>query len=420
MDDTDHDSINLFLSNLVEKALFDLEAAYCIEVDTDDKSVVPTTYGRIASYYYIHHESVRKFKDNLTANSSLADLLSLMTSVEEYAQLPVRHNEDTVNSELAQKLPLPVKSHTFDSPHTKAHLLLQAYFSEQQLPSSDYYTDTKSVLDQAIRILQALLDVSADQGWLVTSLQVIHLVQMVIQAAWWDRSCLLTLPHVTNYHLYSFRTANRKLIETLPQLMDAVGGRYDRLHDMLQDELTKQQVDQIFTVLNQLPQIDVKISVKGWWAGSRTGEEVRPVSQGGLRNPDDAWIEVHADQEYVLNVNLSRINRLHKRDSKAHAPKFTKPKDEGWIIILGEVESREVIALKRVGYVKSKSNVSLSFYTPLMTGRVIYTLYLMSDCYLGLDQQYDVCLQVKPSSLEAQVNTELAGDFSDLDLSDAD
>ena len=47
-------------------------------------------------------------------------------------------------------------------------------------------------------------------------------------------------------------------------------------------------------------------------------------------------------------------------------------------------------------------------------GRVIYTLYIMSDCYLGLDQQFDVHLEVIPASIEAQVNMELADDFDDL------
>ena len=57
-------------------------------------------------------------------------------------------------SDLSQKVPLEVNPHTFDSAHTKANLLLQAHFSQTQLPSTDYYTDTKSVLDQSIRILQ--------------------------------------------------------------------------------------------------------------------------------------------------------------------------------------------------------------------------------------------------------------------------
>lgn len=57
-------------------------------------------------------------------------------------------------SDLAPSLPLEVDPHTFDSPHTKAHLLFQAHFTRLPLPSTDYLTDTNSVLDQAIRILQ--------------------------------------------------------------------------------------------------------------------------------------------------------------------------------------------------------------------------------------------------------------------------
>jgi hypothetical protein len=40
------------------------------------------------------------------------------------------------------------------SPHVKANLLLQAHLARAALPIADYVTDTKSVLDQAVRILQ--------------------------------------------------------------------------------------------------------------------------------------------------------------------------------------------------------------------------------------------------------------------------
>lgn len=57
-------------------------------------------------------------------------------------------------SQLAQKVPLEVNPHTYDSSHTKTNILLQCHFGQLPLPSTDYNTDTKSVLDQAIRILQ--------------------------------------------------------------------------------------------------------------------------------------------------------------------------------------------------------------------------------------------------------------------------
>lgn len=67
----------------------------------------------------------------------------------------MRHNEDGLNKTLSADLPLPVNPpESFDSPHTKTHLLLQAHFSRAELPIADYATDTKSVLDQTLRILQ--------------------------------------------------------------------------------------------------------------------------------------------------------------------------------------------------------------------------------------------------------------------------
>jgi len=87
-------------------------------------------------------------------------MLSHVQNAHEFSELPVRHNEDHVNSELAAKLPLSVDPHTYDSSNTKTHLLLQAHFSRVPLPSADYHTDTKSVMDQVLRVLQVSVCVS--------------------------------------------------------------------------------------------------------------------------------------------------------------------------------------------------------------------------------------------------------------------
>lgn len=56
------------------------------------------------------------------------------------------------------------------------------------------------------------------------------------------------------------------------------------------------------------------------------------------------------------------------------------------------------------------------FYTPQKEGHVLYKLYLISDCYLGLDQEYDIRLNVVEPSIRAQINTEV--DSSSEDDSD--
>ena len=77
--------------------------------------------------------------------------------------------------------------------------------------------------------------------------------------------------------------------------------------------------------------------------------------------------------------------------------RFPKAKDEGWFLVLGNVEDdQDLLALKRVPPLRStrSSRQQVSFYTPEKKGRFILTLYLMSDAYLGLDQQYDIPLEV--------------------------
>ena len=46
LEDTSHDSINSFLSNLVERSVLDLEASYCLEIGNDETSLTPTTLGK--------------------------------------------------------------------------------------------------------------------------------------------------------------------------------------------------------------------------------------------------------------------------------------------------------------------------------------------------------------------------------------
>ena len=45
----------------------------------DDHTIQPLTYGRIASYYYLKHQTIRRFKEQLRAELTVHDLLSILT-----------------------------------------------------------------------------------------------------------------------------------------------------------------------------------------------------------------------------------------------------------------------------------------------------------------------------------------------------
>ena len=60
-------------------------------------------------------------------------------------------------------------------------LSLQAYFFRAKLPITDYINDTKTVLDQAPRVLNALLDVAVEMGLLDVALALTVLSKMIVQ-----------------------------------------------------------------------------------------------------------------------------------------------------------------------------------------------------------------------------------------------
>jgi replicative superfamily II helicase len=205
LEDASPKGVNRYLSRLIDGALEELRISGCIEIGVsqeDDTSVAagdeilsPTSFGRIASYYYLQHTTIRTFHERLNPDMSMPELLRLLCDATEYSELPVRHNEDLMNQELESELPYKLGSHNeYDSPHAKAFLLLQAHLGHVDLPIADYATDTISVLDQSIRILQAMIDMCAELGYLTTCLRTMHLLQCIKQGRWWDDPTLICVP----------------------------------------------------------------------------------------------------------------------------------------------------------------------------------------------------------------------------------
>ena len=69
-------------------------------------------------------------------------------------------------------------------------------------------------------------------------------------------------------------------------------------------------------------------------------------------------------------------------------------KEEGWWLLVGNAETHELYAIKRISVGAGSSRCSAQLNFPTVAGNLEelseVTLLLMSDCYLGLDQQYVV------------------------------
>uniref|UniRef100_A0A1A9WJB5 U5 small nuclear ribonucleoprotein 200 kDa helicase n=1 Tax=Glossina brevipalpis TaxID=37001 RepID=A0A1A9WJB5_9MUSC len=382
--------INPYLSTLVEKVVHELESAACLI--QKEHLLIPTFLGRISSFYYLSYRTMKHFLDVLQPDMSTLDILHAITDSYEFDQQPVRHNEDKYNEELAESCRYQPRSATWDSSFTKTFLLMQAHFSRLGLPNSDYLTDTKSTLDNAARVMQAMVDYTAESGWLTTTLKVQLLMQSIIQARWFDESEFLTLPNVNNSNVHVFYNVIYKdQYLTLPVLKDLTRNDYERLAGPLRDCFEEHEIEQIYKVLQGMPEIMVSISIQGRLYDNK--QSLRELTNNDLKS--NIWTKIHSNEDYVLCINIKRLNTSPRYSNTAiHCPKYPKGKNEAWFLTLGSQASNELLAMKRVNLRGLKASNRITFQCPPRKGRLLLTLYLMSDCLIGFDQQYDLQFEV--------------------------
>ncbi|OAQ86785.1 activating signal cointegrator 1 complex subunit 3 [Purpureocillium lilacinum] len=299
---------NEYMVEMVEKSLGELAKSKCVEVFPNG-DVDSTPLGKIMSYYYLSHLTIRHLVRNAKAQASFLDVLSWMCRATEYDELPVRHNEDLVNDTLSSNLPFP--GHSFGlpmwDPHVKSFLLLQAHMSRIDLPITDYVGDQTSVLDQAIRIIQASIDVLTELGHLSSCLQMMKLMQSIKCARWPNDAPASILPGVDADSTKDDTPLTKLSTFTTPQV--------NQLAKKLRVPAAQQS--RFARAVSFLPNVSVSLS-------EATGQS--------------------------LTVDLKRLNPLVDRDARIFAPKFPKPQTEGWFVVVADVERDEAIAVKRVGW----------------------------------------------------------------------
>jgi activating signal cointegrator complex subunit 3 len=125
--------------------------------------------------------SIHKFvPEQIVTVYAIAKILYELSFTHEFAELPVRHNEEELNLELSRSLPWGYDlskvswwtnktQHSgknmldiMASPHTKCFLLLQAFIFKAKLPISDYINDMRTVVDQIPRLLAAMQFIALD------------------------------------------------------------------------------------------------------------------------------------------------------------------------------------------------------------------------------------------------------------------
>lgn len=95
---------------------------------------------------------------------------------------------------------------------------------------------------------------------------------------------------------------------------------------------------------------------------------------------------ITADAPAYLKVKIERgvDDEDPEPDTTVHAPFYPLSKTENWWLVCGEEKTGSLLAIKRVT-VGRRLEVRLEFTVPT-AGEHDLTLYLMSDSYMGVDQ----------------------------------
>lgn len=308
-----------YMIDLVDKALGELAQSSCVIYDSATGDVDPTPFGKIMSFYYLSHKTIRYLMAHAKRDPTFQDVLSWMCSATEFDELPVRHNEDLINAELARNLPLSVESMgslPLWDPHVKAFLLLQAYMSRIDLPISDYVGDQISVLDQGIRIIQASIDVLAELGYVPACRMMMTLLQCIKSARWPEDHPLSILPGIEPEETNKRDVLPDSLISLSSLPPPSISSLTKKLN------LPPATSAQFTKAASYLPHLSISIS---------------DATTAGM------------------TVTLSRRNPPTNPEYKVYAPRFPKPQTEGYFLIVCAAtipsgEDGELLALKRISW----------------------------------------------------------------------
>nr|XP_033194376.1 putative U5 small nuclear ribonucleoprotein 200 kDa helicase [Bombus vancouverensis nearcticus] len=350
-----HRHLSDHLSELVESTLSDLEQAKCVAVE-DEMDTLPLNLGMIAAYYYINYATIELFSLSLNNKTKIRGLLEIISAAAEYENVPVRQREENLLRSLATRLPHAPQATRMADPHVKAQLLLQAHLSRILL-GPELQKDTELVLSKAIRLIQACVDVLSSSGWLAPAVAAMELAQMVTQAMWSKDSYLKQLPHFTPE---TIKRCTDKGVETVFDVMELEDDDRNRLL-----QLSETQMADVAKFCNRYPNIEMSYEV----------QDKDKLRSGG-----------------TVNV-IVQLEREDEVTGPVVAPFFPQKREEGWWVVIGDPKTNSLLSIKRLT-LQQKAKVKLDFVAPA-PGQHSYTLYFMSDAYLGCDQEYKFTISVE-------------------------
>ncbi|KAK3630927.1 Pre-mRNA-splicing helicase BRR2 [Elasticomyces elasticus] len=179
--------------DLIHSAAAVLQKAELVKYDAKTGKLQSTDLGRIASHYYITHNSMLVYNRQIQPSVTPIELFRIFALSDEFKYIPVRNDEVAELEKLLQRVPIPVKEGKTE-PHCKINVLLQAYVSRLQLKGTALMADMVYVTQSAGRILRAIFEIALKKGWAGVAKDALNLCKMAEKRMWPTMSPLRQFP----------------------------------------------------------------------------------------------------------------------------------------------------------------------------------------------------------------------------------
>ncbi|SPJ08848.1 pre-mRNA-splicing helicase BRR2, putative [Plasmodium sp. DRC-Itaito] len=404
-----NEHISDYLSEIIENNMEILSFANCINIE-ETMDIKPCNLGIISSFYNLDYHIIHFFNQYILSLKTLKksrifeiiclsnifnDILKIhnydiylclkiaqacnIQVTYEFLKLSINNENTLKNENLEDNINKDMKSEEYKkdqyinllqfmtvpiyfTSHLKAFILLQAHIHRYSLPVN-YIQETKTVLLKAYKLINSLIDVISSNNILNFCLFVMEVSQMLTQSMKsTDQSNLYQLPHFDEKLI---KKANDLEILDVYDLINAE----DEPRDILLKHLNEKQRSEIANVCNIFPIIDVKY-------------------------------EIDLDKSYKVN-EIAQLNLTIERDLTddavifAHSLYLPFEKEEMWWIVIGIKKMNLLLSIKKLSLLKSLNNIKINFELPDKPNTYDVVIYVINDCYVGCDQEYEFKISVE-------------------------
>uniref|UniRef100_A0A673C994 U5 small nuclear ribonucleoprotein 200 kDa helicase n=1 Tax=Sphaeramia orbicularis TaxID=375764 RepID=A0A673C994_9TELE len=189
--------------DLVHTAANVLDKNSLIKYDKRTGSFQVTDLGRIASHFYITHDSIQTYNQLLKPTLSEIELFRVFSLSSEFRNITVREE-------------------SIEEPSAKINVLLQAFISQLKLEGFALMADMVYVTQSAGRLMRAIFEIVLNRGWAQLTDKTMNLCKMIDKRMWQSMSPLRQF---------------KKLPEEVIKKIEKKNFPFERLYDLNHNEI---------------------------------------------------------------------------------------------------------------------------------------------------------------------------------------